>query len=319
MRVTRLQLALVFFIGVSATELLSQQAMSGSCDVPVVVTDYYNNVVRNLASADFVVRLGGTSTPVASAFIDSGPKRVALIIDASKNIPQDEWKLETDMAAKLVSHARSDDQFAFFVIGGHGTTDQLLSSSEISERIEGLRSGRPAADANEKVNDAIMDAAKRFDPPRFGDTIFLFGHHEDYDSNTSPDDLVERILRSRLRFFAISFGDKLAKLPRGFDLNKPLPKGFGRSELEIASAETGYFFSFHPVQQLQMRGQMPLFENFLSDLYTWIAEPYRLKIPSITKDRSTLEITLNSMDERRIHRDGIHYSRTLYSCSKNAP
>jgi hypothetical protein len=313
---TRLLLAVVFYTCLYATELLCQQVVADSCDVPVVVTDYQNNVVRNLVPADFSVRLGGTSRPVASAFIDSSSKRVALIIDASKNIPEEEWKLETDMAAQLVSHARPEDRFVFYVIGGQGTTDKLLSSSEISEHIEELRHRRPAVDANEKIYDTILAAAKRLDPPQFGDAIFLFGHHEDSGSNTSADYLLERILKNRVRFFAISFADKLAKLPPGFNLNKPLPKEFGRSTLETASAETGYFFSFHPVRALQMPGQLPLFENFLSDLYTWIAEPYRLKVPaSSVKDRSKVEITLAAMEERRIHRDGVHYFHMLYSCA----
>jgi hypothetical protein len=300
-----------------SSESFAQQVPAESCDVPVVVTHYDNELVQGLTPTDFSVHLGDIASTVDSASVDGGPKRVALILDASRNIPEDEWKLETEMAASFVGHARSKDRFAFLVIGAEGTAASLLSFDDVAERLQQLAGSRPAAtEANERIYDALLTAVNRLDPPQFGDAIFLFGHHEDFGSATAPDHVLDLILKNRLRFYGMSFADPLAKLPPGFDLNKPLPKSFGRSKLELLSAETGYFFSFHAVHNLKIQGQMQLFKGFLADLYAGIAEPYRLRIPaSSIKDQTRLEITVTNLETRKIHQDGIHNPHSIYPCA----
>jgi hypothetical protein len=295
----------------------AQQVAADSCDLPVVVADFNNELVRDLAPIDFSVRLGDVPMTVNNATVDGGPKRVAIILDASRNIPEDEWKLETEMAARFAEHARPKDLFAFLVIGAEGTAASLLSSGEVADRLRELAGSRPASsEGSEKIYDAVLAAVNRLDPPQFGDAIFLFGHHEDFGSTADPDHVLDAVLRSRLRFYGMSFADRLAKLPPGFDLNKPLPKGFGRSKLEVLSAETGYFFSFHNVRSLNYPGQMPLFKTFLGVLYAWIAEPYRLRVSGLDiKHKTGLEINVKSLDTRKIHREGIHYPRSLYPCA----
>src|SRR5713101_5906947 len=284
------------------SESFAQQVAAESYDVPIVVSDFNNKLVRDLAPTDFSVRLGDVPLTVNNASVDGGPKRVAIILDASKNIPEDEWKLETEMAARFVEHARPKDLFAFFVIGADGTVASLSSSGEVAERLRKLAGSRPASsEGSERIYDAVLAGVNRLDPPQFGDTIFLFGHHEDFGSTANPDHVLDEVLRNKLRFYGMSFADPLAKLPPGFDLNKPLPKGFGRSKLEVLSAETGYFFSFHNVRSLNYPGQIPLFETFLADLYAWISEPYRLRLSGLDiKDKTGLEINVKNPESRKI-------------------
>lgn len=298
------------------SKTFAQQAAGQSCDLPVVVADFNNRLVRDLATANFSVRLGEVPTTVSNSSVDSGPKRVAIILDASRNIPEDEWKLETETAASFVENARPKDLFAFLVIGAKDSEGSLLSSGEVEERLRQLEGSRPASsEGSERIYDAVLDAVNRLAPPQFGDAIFLFGHHEDIGCTTNPDHMLDLVLRNRLRFYAISFADRLAKLPAGYDLNKPLPKGFGRSKLELLSAETGYYFSFHNVRSLNYPGQVPLFKNFLSDLYAWIAEPYRLRLSGFDiKNKTGLEIDVKNLDTEKVHRNGIHYPRFLYPC-----
>jgi hypothetical protein len=298
----------------------AQQAPTSYYDVPLVVADYYNRPVRDLTAADISVRLAGTPVPVASVTLDAGPKRIALVLDAGSSIPVDEWKLETEMAAEFIKHARANDQFALLVVGSAPTSGALSSSSEIADRLQGLRSARPKGEEDERIYDALLGAANDLDPPQFGDTIFLFGHHKDSGSKASLAQVRDSILQNDLRFFAISFGDRLAGLPPWNSLNKPLPKEFRPTVLETLSADTGYFFSFHAIRDLAAQGQMPLFENFLSDLYTWIAEPYRLRFSTQPLETaSRLEISVTEMEARKINSRGIHYPHILYPRAEQAP
>jgi hypothetical protein len=209
---------------------LHAQAVSDSCDVPVVVADYFNQTVRDLAPKDFSVRLNDVVTPVAGASIDAGPKRIAIVIDASRNVPAEEWKFETEMTAEFLKHARPGDRFAFSVFGADAFHGELLSSSQVLDRLQGL-SGK----TNERIYDALLAAARRLDPPQFGDAVVLFGHHEDNGSEATADDLQSLMVKNGVRFFAVSFANPL---PPGFDPRKPVPKS-SLSSLQLLTAETG--------------------------------------------------------------------------------
>ena len=164
----RLLPILGLFIAAIAAASPTDRATS-SCDVPVVVADYYNKPVPNLTTADFSVRLAGASDSIRSVAVDAGPKRVVLILDASENVPDEEWKLETQMAGVLLTHARADDQFALIVIGGAPITESFLSAAEVTARVQASANARPIGEKNERIYDALLEAASRLDPAKFGD------------------------------------------------------------------------------------------------------------------------------------------------------
>jgi hypothetical protein len=293
-----------------------------SCDVPLVVTDFDNVLAKDLSPKDILIQLEAVPATLEGAPVDSGPKRVALILDPSRNVPEDEWKLETEMAAKFVSHARPDDKFVFLIVGADVATDAYLSPAEVEEQLRRLASSRPPSpDSSERIYDVLFTAANRLDPPKFGDVLFLFGHHEDVGSKTDPDQLLELILKNKLRFFGMSFSDPLrGKLPQGFDPNKPLPASIVPSKLEKMAVATGNYFSFHPAQILNNPRQMQIYEDFLGDLYARIAEPYRLRIPmSGIKGQTTLEISVTNMNDRKVRASGLYYPRFLYPCTSAKP
>src|SRR5579863_2701215 len=98
MTVSRLLLCLFAYGFLTRTHSVAQQTPPPSCNVPVVVTRFVSSsrsveLVKNLGPRDFTAQLGTAPGVIASASIDSGPKRIALILDASSSIPEDEWKL----------------------------------------------------------------------------------------------------------------------------------------------------------------------------------------------------------------------------------
>ena len=118
-----------------------------------------------------------------------------------------------------------------------------------------------------------------------------------------------------LRFYAMSFTDPLrGKLPPGFDLNKPLPKRAIPGGADNISHATGYFFSYHSVENLKFPGQMTLLEGFLGDLYAGIARPYRLKIVQTASGKSPLDLTIVNGETRNIRQDDVHYLHFIYPC-----
>ena len=302
---------------------ISAQEPAQPCDIPLVVRriDIKSRelvMVNGLARENVEVQLDAVPAKVEGMSLDSSPKRIALILDASRNIPEDEWTLETEMASSLVENARPSDQFTFQVIGVPGTTVSSLSGREIKEQLGKLAVSRPpAANEQEKIYDALVAVASSLNPPQFGDAIFLFGHDMDFGSLATSGQTREPILKQRIRFFAMSFADPLAKLPPGTDLNKPLPEklNFGMSELALLSAETGYFFSFHAVHNVKRPGQNDLVKSFLSDLYASIAEPYRLTIrTSAGRDPLELKVSVVNLKDPDIRLREIQYPKAIYPC-----
>jgi hypothetical protein len=306
-----------------SSESFSQQDRIESCDVPVVVS-WFNAQTRTMEQVkkfgpeNFLIQLGGIGGSLDSVSIDGGPKRVALVLDASKNIPQDEWKLETEMAASFVSHARPGDKFLFLLIGTNGFPDSFLTPREVEEQLLRLGDSRPpATEDSARIYDALLEGANRLYPPSFGDVLFLVGRAEDSGSKTDADHLLEVILKNRLRFYGFSFSDPLrGKLPPGFNLNNKLPASIVFPKLADVSAATGYFMSFHNLQDLNYPGQIPLFKGFLGDWYSGIAEPYRLRIHMPTvKGKTKLEISLANLGDLKINARDLNYPHFIYPCT----
>jgi len=313
MRTMKLSLV-VCFAFIASFQLSAQE---DSCDVPLVVTRFVPatskvELVTDLSPQDLSVRVGGTPSTVKSASVDSGGKRVALVLDASKNIPNDEWKLETEMAAVLVKNGRASDRFSLYIAGIDVSSGAFLSGTEVRTKLRDVASSRPeASDGNERIYDALFAASKLFDPPEFGDTIFFFGHPDDFGSLTTLEKIQGIVLRNRLRFYAMSFG-KLPPLP---DPNRPLPKGANPAGVENTTRATGYSFSYHSVGNLKFPGQTELLKGFLADLYAGIARPYRVKIVQTAPGRSPLELTVVNGESRNIRQDDVHYPHFVYPCS----
>jgi hypothetical protein len=300
-------------LALSASQLNPQE----SCDIPVVVSRYDNSLVEDLKPDDFKFEIGADKGTVTSAVIDRGPKWVALILDASRNIPDDEWKMQVEMAANLLGHARLGDRFFFMVLETDIAPVDSLEAAAVKERLAKLAMSRPAAtDSNEKIYDALLLASNEHKPSQFGDTIFLFGHHEDFGSLADPDEILGVMLRKRLRFFGMSYADLFRNLPRGFDINKPLPPEMRPKKLEQMSMATGNYFSFHQLVALRQPGQMELYESFLGDLYLRIAEPYRVRITMTSiKGPQALHLAVSNMQERKVRDNSMYYPRTIYPCS----
>jgi hypothetical protein len=296
---------------------LPLSAQEDSCDIPLVVTRFVPAIgkaelVSDLAPQDLNVRVGGTPSVVKSASVDRGGKRVALILDASKKIPNDEWNRQTEMAAALVKNGRLPDRFSLYLVGVDSSFGPFRPMAEVQAKLREAASSRPeAVEESERIYDSLFAASKSLDPPEFGDTIFLFGHPDDSGSQATLGRVQGIILRNRLRFYAMSFG-KLSPLP---DPNRPLPKGSNPAGVENTARATGYFFSYHYVENLKFPGQTEHLKESLADLYAGIASPYRVKIVQTAPGRSPLEVTVVNGENRNIRQDNVRYPHFVYPCT----
>src|SRR5580704_10714712 len=108
MRISRSQLTLylIAFFSIAGPSFAQQKAIQ-SCDVPLVV-GYW----RKLHSKDLTVHLGTELVTVDNVFLDDGPKRVAVVLDSSKQTSDEQLKVLLDITTALVEHARPQDTFS---------------------------------------------------------------------------------------------------------------------------------------------------------------------------------------------------------------
>lgn len=312
----KLPVTLCLLLPLLITESFAQEPRSESCDVPVVVT-HFDTSFQALDTRDFLVHLGTSPVALESASVDRGPKRVALILDASRYVPDSEWKVETEMAAVLVGYARPSDLFSVQLVGRENAAEDLLSPAEAREQLRELGSSRPPrVDSSERVYDALFAAAKRLSPPKFGDALVLFGHMYDAGSKTSSDRLLGLIMKGKLRILGFDFSDPLPiALSPGFDPNNFPPESSSPKELDKMINETGYRFDFEAMETLNHPGQMRRFESFLADLYKRISEPYRLKaLAFASSSRIKLEIKIANSEERKIRPTDMYYPQFIFPC-----
>jgi hypothetical protein len=318
MLIRKLPVTLCLLLPWLSMQSFAQQARSESCDVPIVVTRF-DTSFQDLDTRDFLVHLGTSPVTLESASVDRGPKRVALILDGSRYVPDNEWKVETEMAAVLVGYARPIDSFSLQLVGRENATQGLLSPAEAKEQLRELWSSRPPrVDSSERVYDALFAAARRLDPPKFGDALVLFGHMYDVGSKTTPDRLLGLIMKGKLRILGFDFSDPLpATMPPGFDPNNFPPESAAPKELDKMIRETGYRFDFEAMESLNRPGQMRVFESFLADLYKRISEPYRLRaLAFASSSRIKLEIKIANSEDRKIRPTDMYYPRFIFPCAK---
>src|SRR5262250_2059489 len=72
----RILLTLCLAIPLRTPSLLAQRKTAGICDVLVVVTDFFNQLVPNLQVSVFSIRFGGIPGVVNSVSTDVGPNNV---------------------------------------------------------------------------------------------------------------------------------------------------------------------------------------------------------------------------------------------------
>ena len=305
MRINRLQLTLHLLASLSiAGPSFAQQNVSQSCDVPLVV-GYW----RKLHRKDLTVHLGSELVSVGNAFPDDGPKRVAVILDSSRQISEEEWKVLLDITSALVEHARPQDTFSLYLVGADDSDGPFLTTGDVRTRLRKFALSSPSRsspDGSERNYDAILAAVMHLTPSKFGDVILFLGNDTDSDSKVSLAQVQELILRNRVTFYGLSFYS--SKIRR-------IPSNASPSQLDLLSHETGYFISYMSPELLAEPEQVRQKKEFVIHSYAGHAEPYRVSIPGPSIPGPVkLEITVpKSMGPSNLP-EYVHYPRTIYPC-----
>ena len=233
--------------------------------------------MTDFTATDFTATQGGHGVHVNSATIDTTPKRIVLVFDASKRVDKTQWNVQFQLAGTLLANSRSGDNFSIFLTPG--TPLPFVSSDESRAALQRLMAARPkVAEKRNPIYDSLFAASKIFGAPRFGDSIVLIGFREDAKSKNKPDYVLGALIQGGIRLHTIDIADS-GDLPYRSEFTVP-------GAIAVADPDEAQLFAMsvksggasRTVRRDRSLKDDPAFQHRLQVLYEGITRPYRLTI-----------------------------------------
>jgi hypothetical protein len=318
----------LFVTCLNPTGLPAQDSACTRRTVAVDVVDDQWNFVQGLSAANFRGKLRGHEVEILSASIDTSPRHIVLLLDASGSMigSNQTWNVAKSVSEGLIRFASprasiAQMAFAETALDTAGfEQDQsvlLLRQAALVKMAEQPRKTRKTA-----LYDAIASARDTFGELGFGDVIYVVTDGEDNKSQSQPKRVEADLLTAGVRLFSVLICSDLAMRGR-------VPEnGEGPDRLLSVVEATGgnvlilpYGAASHGNRYIRAKTTRDAIDLALHRLYEQMGEFYRLdlRLPE-TVDKPTkwkLEV---------IHENGkpnpqleVHYSRQLTPCDKASP
>jgi hypothetical protein len=207
----------LLLFGLSPNGFPAQGSGCTTRTVAVGVVDSAGNLVPNLSAANFHAKLHGHDVQILSASLDSGPRRIVLVLDASGSMMNagPGWKIEKSISEYLmqvVPQRASIAQVAFATrvfatVGFNQDPPMLLKNLADLERASEYRHWGPGKTA---LYDAISSARDLFGVPNVGNTILVLSDGADNRSKLSVSDVRRNLIAAGVRLFAVLIMDQIS-------------------------------------------------------------------------------------------------------------
>lgn len=195
--------ALLTIFVVPACNLLAQQTCK-PVDIPVGVMSVKADPFRGLAAEDFIAQLQRKQVSLKSLTYDDGPRRVLLVVDASKKLSADTRKAEVMMIEAMLSAARPEDSFALLPARGPGRdVDFTTDRRAITQAIDGA--GKQE-DRGPGVLDAVLAGIEHFGAPQTGDAIVVIAAELEGNHKANPKMVAQALREHHIRMFGLALG-----------------------------------------------------------------------------------------------------------------
>jgi hypothetical protein len=270
----------------------------------------------------FQARVRGHSAEIESLDENLTPKRVLLVLDASKNLSTDAWKIETSLTLLLLEGS-PQTSFALVVLNADNPIlDFTASRDTLRSKIAELAVSRPpSAKATEDLYASLVGAVTTFGPPQFGDSTFAFIGGSDDSGRVDVGALQRSLLERNVRLFGLILGQKARS---GFYMAKQggdVPFDPDTDEIGQLAAETGGALA---VENTRMEwttyhltdDRLKLLEVTAHHLYSQMVTPYQIQIVTEPSTRpEDLSIVLSDAIKQKVPTARVLYPHQLVLCS----
>jgi len=265
--------------------------LAGPCPaaVPVTVILPDGRALIHLTLSAFDARVHGHSTNVVAFDEDLAPKRIVLVLDASKNVNEDAWKIETSVARFLVDGSPPQATFALIILNAEAAPLDFTTEREtLKSRLKDFETSRPTnAKLSEDIYGGLINALKLLGTSQFGDTMFAFLGGAD-DSHRADVSAVQRMfVEQGVRLFGLVLGEESLY---GFYMTAPggpgpreVPFDPDTNELGRLAVETGGLLAVENTRLQQATyhltdERLQQIEVTAHRFYSQMVIPYRIQI-----------------------------------------
>lgn len=256
--------------------------------VPISVIDEQGKPLHGLAATDFSAKFKGKQVRILSAQEDSHPPRVVVVLDSSGSmtLPEFKWRLALRLASEVLTNSPAhfhsglivfNDQIRVALpvqVNPQPARDALQALPLTYQKSDKTVGGRTA------LLDALMAAARMFDPPQFGDSIYVITDGSDNHSDATTDDVRAALARRGIRLFAEWFGTEVRERMAAEEVD-------ARGLLDVVNDSGGLSLTV-PLSPLlweessaknhKISENVKQFMAARGELFSLIQSPYRLEI-----------------------------------------
>jgi hypothetical protein len=321
-------IALLFVTSPNLANLPGQDSGCTRRTVPVGVVDREWNFVQGLSAANFRGRLRGHDVEILSAYIDTSPRLIVLLLDASGSMQGERWETAKSLSEHLIQFApprASIAQMAFSerVLGTVGfDQDRSVLPKTLAALVKVCE--HPHLGGRTALFDTIASARDTFGGLAFGDVIFAVTDGGDNRSRTEAEKVEQNLLRGGIRLFSALFEDQdrrtltlgsVEKEIEGANRFLSMIEATGGNTLTLLSSRTS---PPNPYLHLGAGTRNDAIDLALQRLCEQMGEFYRLELRlPVTLHKPTkwkLEvIEANAKPGRRVE---VHYPAQFMPCAK---
>ena len=314
----------VLLASLLAFSLYAEEPDCAKRKIPVGILDSHGDVPQSLGVGAFTAEIDHKLLEITAAGLDSGRKRVAILVDISESMGKSVYyRGKANLAYWVVADAikRLPKEISIAVLAFNVHVDRELDfsvsreqlASEIAEREkspESLMRGKTA------LRDAIEYVLNHIPNVGPGDAIYVITDGEDNRSQIGTSQLENRLEAAGVRldvFLLQDFAPTGDPLP-GSDETIMLARETGGTVIEIhpaihgtGTSGTTENFAVSPERQRIVSGELTL-------LYRQTATPYMLEVKVPTVLNKVHRWKLSMADQERQKSTHLFYARRILPC-----
>jgi hypothetical protein len=322
-----LTVALGFMFLSPFTNHSADQPSGCTAVIPMTVILGDGRSVTPLTSDALEIRIHGRLATIAALDQDSAPKRVVLVLDASKEVNGEAWKIETSLATFLAKGAPPQVALALVVLNAEARTLDFTTPREtLKSELADLASARPTnAKRVDNIYAGLLSSLGLFGTRQFGDAIFVFAGGSDDSGRIDAGEVQRKFIDQGVRLFGFVLGPRslsgFYKLKPGGTVQELTPLDPDTDEIGHLAIATGgslaventrmpnvtYHLSDDRLKQLQATAYR---------LYTHSVMPYRVQFSTnASENPENLSMELTKAFQVKVPNAKALFPRQIAPCA----
>lgn len=279
------------FLSLSAAERQAEDK-SNACPaaIPLSVIVGDGRAVTPLTPAAFEARVHGRVARIATFDQDNTPKHILLVLDASKKVNAEAWKIQTSLASFLADGSPPQISFALIVLNVEIPPSDFATPREtLKSKLAALAAIRPGnAKEEEQVYDGLLNALRLFGTKQFGDSVFAFAGGSDDSSRIGLGEVQRAFIEQGVRLFGFVLSQRARS---GYYMvitpsdagPREIPWDPDTDEIGRLAIETGGLLAVENTHMPSVtyhlnEERLKQLQTTTFRFYTHIATPYRIQV-----------------------------------------